>query len=175
VPKKDPVQETVSIIKSDQSLKTTIREDAKLCILIWHTGMHEAFLMHISTDLDAIEKRGTFKAYKEACEAYVEQRRAVKNAKATLALLTAPTSKGKKTSRKASKKSSKKVPKKALQKTMEGVALVDAPAPELRAEYQSNYNKAKSAAETAKKSRKAAATKVFQFYVNLLSADAKYT
>ncbi len=52
--------------------------------------------------------------------------------------------------------------------------MADAPAPELCAQYQSNYDKAKSAAETAKKSRGAAGTKMFQFYANLLSADAKY-
>jgi hypothetical protein len=64
VPEKDPVQDTVSALKSAQSLKTTIGEDAKLCIPIWHTGMRKAFLMHVSTALDAIKEWGTFKAYK---------------------------------------------------------------------------------------------------------------
>ncbi len=57
MPEKDPVQETVSLIKSDQSLKTTIRVDAKLRLPIWHCGMHQAFLMHVSLALDAIKKR----------------------------------------------------------------------------------------------------------------------
>jgi hypothetical protein len=35
---KNPVQVTVSFLKSDQSLKTTVGEDAELCIPIWHTG-----------------------------------------------------------------------------------------------------------------------------------------
>jgi hypothetical protein len=70
---KDPIQDTVSTLKSDQSLKTIVREDAKLCIPIWHTGMCEAFLMHVSTALNAIKKWGSFKAYKEALEAYVQQ------------------------------------------------------------------------------------------------------
>ncbi len=95
VPEKDPIQETVSTLKSDQSHKTTIREDAELCLPIWHCGKSEAFLIHVSTALDAIKKRGTFKAYKEAQKAYVEQHKVVKQAKAALALLTAPTSKGK--------------------------------------------------------------------------------
>jgi hypothetical protein len=64
-----------SRVKSDQSLKTTIGEDAELHLPIWHCGMREAFLMHVSTALDAIKKWGTFKAYKEACKAYVEQRK----------------------------------------------------------------------------------------------------
>jgi hypothetical protein len=78
---------------------------------------------------------GTFKACKEAIKAYVEQRKAVKQAKDALALLTAPASKGegKKTSKKASEKSSKKAPEKALQKTKEGAALANTPAPELHA------------------------------------------
>ncbi len=130
--------------------------------------------MHVSTALDAIKKQGTFNAYKEACEAYVKQRKAVKQAKAALALLTAPVSKDDNTSKKASKKSFKKAPEKALQKTKEGTALADAPAPELHMEYQSNYDKAKSTTETAKKSCKAAATKMLQFYANFLSLDAKY-
>jgi hypothetical protein len=123
MPEKDPIKETVSALKSDQSLKTTIREDAELCIPIWHTGTCKAFLMHVSTALDAIKKRGTFKAYKEACKAYIEQSKAVKDAKAALAILTAPASKAKKTSKKASKKSPKKASEKALQKTKKGAAL----------------------------------------------------
>jgi hypothetical protein len=62
--------------------------------------------VHVSTALNAIKKRGTFKAYKEAHEAYVEQCEVAKQAKAALALLTAPTSKGKKDYEKASGKNS---------------------------------------------------------------------
>jgi hypothetical protein len=125
--------------------------------------------MHMSTTINPIEKQGTFKAYKEACEAYVEQRKAVKQAKAALALLTAAVSEGEKTSEKFSKKASEK----ALQKTKEGAALAEAPDAELHAEYQADYKKAKIAAETAKKKREATNTKMFQFYTNLLSVDAK--
>jgi hypothetical protein len=177
VPEKDPIQETVSALKSDQSLKTTIGVDAELRLPIWHCGMRKAFLMHVSSALNAIKKRGTFKAYMEAHEAYVKQRKVAKQAKAVLALLTAPTSEGKKVAKKASekapqKKSSEK--EKASQKTNEGVALVNAPAPELCDEYQALYNKATFAKETAKNKQEAAATKMFQFYTNLLSLDAKY-
>ncbi len=34
VPEKDPAQETVSLLESDQSLKTTIGVDAELCLPI---------------------------------------------------------------------------------------------------------------------------------------------
>jgi hypothetical protein len=54
------------IKRSDQSLKTTIGEDAELRLPIWYCGTCEAFLMHVSTALNAVKKQGTFKAYKEA-------------------------------------------------------------------------------------------------------------
>ncbi len=94
----------------------------------------------------------------------------MKHAKAALALLTAPAGK----SKKASEKAAKKFPEKALQKTKEGTALANAPAPELYKDYQANYDKAYFAKETAKNKCEAAATKMFQFYANLLSLDAKY-
>jgi hypothetical protein len=171
VPEKDPVQETVSFLKSDHSLKTAIRVDAELHLPIWHCGMCEAFLMHVSSALDAIKRRGTFKACKEAHEAYVEQRVVAKQAKAALALLTAPTSKGKKDSEKASgkesaKKSSKKEKasekepvkkssekEKTSKKIEEGTASANAPALELCNKYQAFYDKAIFAKETAKRCR----------------------
>jgi hypothetical protein len=149
--------------------------------------------MHVSSALDSIKKRGTFKAIKEAPKAYVEQCKVAKQAKAALALLLAPTNEGKKASKKASEKepakkssekekASEKEPakkssekEKAPKKTKEGAALANAPAPELCNEYQALYDKATFAKETAKNKREAAATEMFQFYANLLSSDAKYS
>ncbi len=133
--------------------------------------------MHVSSALDAIKKRGIFKAYKETHKAYLEQKEVVKQGKAALALFTASTSEGEKASEKASrkeptKKSSEK--EKTPEKTKEGSALAKAPAPELHDEYQALYDKATFAKETAKFKRETAATKMFQFYANLLSLDAKY-
>jgi hypothetical protein len=104
-----------------------------------------------------------------------------KQAKAALALFTAHTSEGKKAFKKAPEKASEKEPakkssekEKASKKTKEGTALADVPAPELCNEYQALYNKAIFAKETAKNKKEAACTKMFQFYANLLSLDAKY-
>jgi hypothetical protein len=104
MPEKDPLQEMVSALKSDQSLKTTIGVDVEIRLPIWHCRGREVFLMQVSSALNAIKKLGTFKASKEAHKAYMEQRKVAKQAKATLALLRAPTSKGKKVSKKASEK-----------------------------------------------------------------------
>ncbi len=54
--------------------------------------------------LEAIKKIGHFKAHDEANEAYMEQFKLVKQAKATLAELDGTTSKGAGTSKKPSKK-----------------------------------------------------------------------
>ncbi len=181
VPEKDPVQETVSLLKSDQSLKTTIGADAELRLPIWHCGTREAFLMHVSSSLDAIKKQGTFKAYKEAHKAYVEQCNVAKQAKADMSLFTTPTIKGKKANEKGTEKASDKASgknrsekEKASQKTKKGAALSNAPAQNLCEEYKALYKKAVLAKETAKNQKEAAATKMFQFYANLLSLDAKY-
>jgi hypothetical protein len=110
--KKDPVQESVSLLKSDQSLKTTIGADAELCLPIWHCGTRQAFLMHVSSALDAIKKRGTFKAYKEAHEAYVEQQDAAKEARANMHLFATAMSKGEKADKKGNEKASKEASRK---------------------------------------------------------------
>jgi hypothetical protein len=95
--------------------------------------------MHVSTALDVIEKRGTFKSYTEAHALYVENCKLTKQAKAALAKLDKATSKGDRTpSRKAS------------QKSQAGAALADAPDPELHAIYQNDLDKAKAATETTK-------------------------
>jgi hypothetical protein len=104
VPEKDPVQETVSLLKSDQSLKTTIGADAEPRLPIWHCGTREAFLMHVSSALDTIKKRGTFKAYKEAHEAYVEQHKVVKEVKVNIIFLRLPLAKARKPPRRRLRK-----------------------------------------------------------------------
>ncbi len=64
---------------------------------------------------------------------------------------------------------------KTSKKTKEGMALADAPAPELCNNYQALYHKATFAKETAKNKREAPAIKMFQFHTNLLSSNAKYS
>ncbi len=98
-----------------------------------------------------------------------------------MSLFTTPTSKGKKATEKGTKKASKKASgknhsekEKAPQKTKESTAPSDVPAPDLCKEYTALYKKAMFAKETAKSQKEAAATKMFQFYANLLSLDAKY-
>ncbi len=113
--------------------------------------------MHVSSALNAIEKWGTFKVYKEAHEAYVEQQEAMKEAKVNMQLFATAASKGEKAGKKGPEKTSKEASgknrsekEKASQKTKEGAAMADATAPELCAEYKAIYKKATYAKETAK-------------------------
>jgi hypothetical protein len=81
VPKKDKVQEAVSTMKGLQ-LKIPISKDMTLNFPMWNSGTKEAMLMHLTVILDAIKKRGHFKAYKEAQALYVEKKEVVTSVKA---------------------------------------------------------------------------------------------
>jgi hypothetical protein len=153
----------VSLLKSDQSLKTTIGADAELCLPIWQCRMRKAFLMHVSSALDTIEKRGTFKAYKEGYETYVEQKEATREAKANLQLFTTPASEGKKANKKGTEKTSVEASgkncskkEKASQKTKKGATQVNTTAPDLCAECKALYEKATAAKEATKIQKDAA-------------------
>ncbi len=69
LPEKDPIQETVSTLKRPESQDYHRGWRGASHPHLAHNGTCKAVLMHGSTALNAIEKRGTFKAYKEACEA----------------------------------------------------------------------------------------------------------
>jgi hypothetical protein len=57
VPEKDSVQEMVSAFK-DNHLKTLINKGMELQVPIWHSGMCKAFLIHVGSAREAIEKKG---------------------------------------------------------------------------------------------------------------------
>ena len=57
VPEKDSVQETVSSYK-DNHLKTLIKEGTELRVPTWHSGTRKAFLIHVGSAREAIEKKG---------------------------------------------------------------------------------------------------------------------
>jgi hypothetical protein len=97
-----------------------------------------------------------------------EKKEAVKSAKAGLALLDR-TSKG---SGKSSKKSKKAKETKAKSKEADDATKV--PKDSMKASFQANLLKAKKAAEDAKGTMTAAASKMFTFYSNLLSPESKY-
>jgi hypothetical protein len=56
VPEKNSVQETVSSYK-DNYLRKLIKEGKELRVPIWHSGTREAFLIHVGSTQEAIEKK----------------------------------------------------------------------------------------------------------------------
>ncbi len=62
VPVKDCVQETVSAF-TDNHLMMQIGKATELWVLIWHSSMRKAFLIHVGSALDAIERKAYIKAY----------------------------------------------------------------------------------------------------------------
>jgi hypothetical protein len=170
VPEKDPVQETVSLLKSNQSLKMTIGADAELHLPIWHCGTRKAFLVPVSSALGAIKKLGTFKAYKEAHEAYVEQQEAAKEAKVNMQLFLTSASEGEKADKKGTEKTSVEASgknpfekEKASQKTKEGVAPASATAPDLHAECKAIYETATLAKRLPRSRRMPLQPRCFSF------------
>jgi hypothetical protein len=77
-PEKDSVQETVSSFK-EAHLKTLINSGTELRVPIWHSGTREAFLIHVGSAREAIEKKGFFKSFEEHSEDYAEKREKVKD------------------------------------------------------------------------------------------------
>jgi hypothetical protein len=160
VPKKDKVQETVPTIKGLQ-LKTSIGKDTTLHFPMWNSGTKKAMLMHVTETLDAIKKCGHFEAYKEAQVLFVAKKEVAKQTKASLSLLD-EASKGLGKSKKSSKKAK------------EAKGVTKAPDSQIPATFQANLEKAKVAPENAKGVITTAANKMFMFYTNLLSIQAKY-
>jgi hypothetical protein len=177
VPVKDDQDEVARM--HNMEIKTTLEKDTTLNFAVWQeNGTHEAFLMHVTAVLDAIKKRGHFDDYEKAAWKYKEAMEAVESARAGLSLLE-------KSVRKASKEK-----KKTKDKAKEGKNVAPAKAPEpksaakeakvapvadvLKASFSSDLEKAKQFQIIAKGAMTVAASKMFLFYLNLLSPENKY-
>jgi hypothetical protein len=137
--------------------------------------------MHVTAALDTIKKRGHFKDYDKANKAYDEAKKVVELAEAGLALLN-------ETSAETKKNRKKKALAKAREATKEALAKVPDPESKakeaeeatkgtkdtMKAGFQVDLEKAKQAQEIAKGAMTAAASKMFTFYLNLLSPKSKY-
>jgi hypothetical protein len=64
VREKDSMQETVSAYK-DNHLKTLINKGTELRDPIWHSCTREAFLIHVGSAREVIQKKRYFKSYEE--------------------------------------------------------------------------------------------------------------
>ena len=157
VPEKDSVQETVSSFK-EAHLKTLINSGTELRVPIWHSGTREAFLIHVGSAREAIEKKGFFKSFEEHSKDYAEKRAKVKEFKKQVEAL---------------KEAVAAQPRKATPKETteedddEGTAL-------LRTESRAELKQAVLAVKSVADLRDKAARDMFELYANLLSVDARY-
>jgi hypothetical protein len=71
VPKKDCVQETVFFFK-DNYLKMQIGKGTELQVPIWHSGVHEALLIHMGSAPEVIKRKGYFKSNVESNKIFME-------------------------------------------------------------------------------------------------------
>ncbi len=177
VPTKDEVQEEVSRLRN-LKIKTTIEKDTTLNFPVWQeNGTWEAFLMHVMAVLDATKKRGHFYDYKKAEKVHKEARKAVESARAGLAL---PDGTGTK-SKRFCKKKAREAAEKALAKAQDSESEVgeakeasEVNDVSMKASFLDDLEKAEQAQSTAKGAMTAAASKMFSFYLNLLSPESRY-
>ncbi len=189
VPEKDEVQDEISKMRN-MEIKTQIEKDTMLNFPVWQENRtREAFLMHVTAVLDAIKKRGHFGDYEKAASKYKEANEAITSARAGLSLLEETEKKASKEKKKKHKEKSKEsekakegedvtpkateealVPKAAVQEA--GVAPMTAD--QMKADFSADLEKAKQVLCIAKGAMVSAASKMFEFYSNLLSPESKY-
>ncbi len=184
ISEKDVVQDEVARLRNLQ-IKTSLEKDTTLNFPVWHdNGTSKAFLMHMTAVLDTMKKRGCFKDFEKAQKAHDKANKAVELAEAGLALLN-------RTSAGTTSKRKKKALAKAKEATKEALAKVPGPESEakeakeakeaskvtkvtMKASLQVDLEKAKQAQKKAKDAMTAATSKMFAFYLNLLSLESKY-
>ncbi len=190
VPEKDKVQEEISKMRN-MEIKTTIEKDTTLNFPVWQENRtRKAFLMHVTAVLDAIKKRGHFGDYDKATFKYKEASKAIASARAGLSLLEKTAKKASKEKKKNQKEKSKESEKTKEGKDVTPKATAEAPVPkaavqeaevapatddQMKANFSADLDKAKQALRIAKGAMNAAASKMFAFYLNLLSPESKYT
>jgi len=157
VPEKDSAQETVSSFK-EAHLKTPIKEGTELRVPIWHSGTCEAFLIHVGSAREGIEKKGYFKSFENHSEDCTEKREKLKELKKQLEAL---------------KETLAGQPQEKTPKETAVEAENDSSAT-LQAETKAELKQALKVTEKATTLRDKAAADMFQLYVNLLSVDARY-
>ncbi len=178
VPMKDEVQEEVSRLRNLE-IKTTIEKDTTLNFPVWQANrMREAFFMHVTAVLDAIKKGGHFYDYEKSEKVHKEARKAVESARAGLALLVSTGTKSKRFCKKKAREATEKALAKAQDSQSEAREVKEASEVDnnsMKAGFLDDLEKAKQTRSTAKGAMTAAASKMFLFYLNLLSPESKYS
>jgi hypothetical protein len=128
--------------------------------------------MHVTAVLDAIKKHGHFNNYKKAEKDYKEAKKAVESARAALSLLNSTGEKARRSCKKKTKEAEKDATAKAPYSKSDAKKAKDASEANdnsMKAGFLEDLEKATQAQRTAKGAMTIAASKMFTFYLNLLS------
>jgi hypothetical protein len=178
IPTKDEVQEDEVAKLKKLKIKTTIKKDSMLNFPVWHENRtREAFRMHVTAVLNAIKKRGHFNDYEKAEKDYEEAKKAVESARAALSLLNGTGVKARRSCKKKTKEAKKDATAKAPYSESDAKEAEDAPEANdnpMKAGFLEDLKKAKQAQTTAKGAMTVVTSKMFTFYLNLLSPESKY-
>jgi hypothetical protein len=157
VPEKDSVQETVSSFK-EAHLKTLIKDGTELRVPIWHSSTRKAFLIHVGSAREAIEKKGYFKSFEDHSKDYSVNREKVKELKNQLEALNETTT----------VQSQEESPKETATEAKDNSTA------SLQTDTRAELKRALKAVEKATTLPDKAAADMFQLYANLLSVNARY-
>jgi hypothetical protein len=133
--------------------------------------------MHVTAVLNAIKKHGHFHDYKKAEKTHNEAEKAIESARAGLSLLDGTRARSRRSCKKKAKEAAKKALAKAHNSESEAKEAKEAPEVNdnaMKAGFLEDLEKAKQAQRTAKGAMTAAVSKMFMFYLNLLSPESKY-
>ncbi len=176
VPIKDEVQEEVAKLRN-LKIKTTIKKDTTLNFPVWHeNGTRKAFLRHVTAVLDAFKKHGHFLDYEKAEKAHDEAKKTIESARAGLSLLDGTGAKSRRLFKKKAKEAAKKALAMAQNLESEAKGAEEATKVKddsMKAGFLEDLEKAKQAQGIANGAMTAATSKMFTFYLNLLSPENK--
>ncbi len=133
--------------------------------------------MHVIAVLDAIKKHGHFQDYKKTEKVHKEAKKTIESARVGLSLLDGTGAKSRRLCKKKAKEAAKKPLAKAQDSKSEAREAKEASKMNnatMKAGFLEDLEKAKQAQSTAKGTMTAAASKMFTFYLNLLSPESKY-
>ena len=77
VPVIDPVQEIVNSSK-EHPMKIKLPDKTEIQVPIWHSGMPEAFLIHVCEALSACKRKGYFSKYSGALDSIRKSKEAIR-------------------------------------------------------------------------------------------------
>ncbi len=132
--------------------------------------------MHVMAVLDVIKNCGHFYDYNKAKAVHKEAKKSIESARADLSLIDSTRTKSKRFCKKKAREAAEKALAKApdsKSEAREAKKALEVNNNSMKAGFLDDLEKVKQAQSTAKGAMTAAASKMFTFYLNLLSPESK--